>query len=77
MGLYFGKAQPGSGYGAAGSIYFNSVMGFLLLNAGFFGAEITQSYAELKGGNIQPDENANKLTEETKYTHKYFHSTRC
>jgi membrane protein len=61
MGLYFGKAQPGSGYGAAGSIILILLWVSYSSMLVFFGAEFTHSYAELKDGNIQPDENANKI----------------
>lgn len=60
LGFYFGKAEPGSGYGAAGS----SVLILLWVSYSsmivFFGAEFTHAYAELKDGKIAPDENAVK-----------------
>ncbi len=60
LGFYFGKAEPGSGYGAAGS----SVLILLWVSYSsmivFYGAEFTHAYAELKDGKIAPDENAVK-----------------
>ena len=58
--LYFSLANPGSAYGAAGSlilillwIYYSS----LIL---FFGAEFTQAYARRYGHSIQPAQHARK-----------------
>lgn len=56
LGLYFGKSDPGSTYGAAGSIIlimlWVSYAGLILL----FGAEFTQVYAERYGKEIEPTE---------------------
>ncbi|MFN8334414.1 MAG: YihY/virulence factor BrkB family protein [Cyclobacteriaceae bacterium] len=58
LGLYFGKSDPGSTYGAAGSIIlimlWVSYAGLILL----FGAEFTQVYAKRYGKAIQPTEGA-------------------
>lgn len=55
IGLYLGKAAPGSAYGAAGSfvvilvwIYYSSILVFC-------GAEFTQVYARLRGGGVEPE----------------------
>jgi membrane protein len=54
LGLYFGKSDPGSTYGAAGTIIlimlWVSYAGMILL----FGAEFTQVYATRHGGAIRP-----------------------
>jgi len=56
LGLYFGKSDPGSTYGAAGSIIlimlWISYAGLILL----FGAEFTQVYAKRYGREIKPTE---------------------
>lgn len=56
LGLYFGHSDPGSTYGAAGSIIlimlWVSYAGLILL----FGAEFTQVYARRHGRNIRPTE---------------------
>lgn len=56
LGLYFGKSDPGSTYGAAGSIIlimlWVSYAGLILL----FGAEFTQVYAKRYGKEIEPTE---------------------
>lgn len=61
IGLYFGKAQPGSGYGAAGSIILILLWVSYSSMLVFFGAEFTHNYAQLKDGTILPDENATKM----------------
>ena len=58
LGLYFGKSDPGSTYGAAGSIIlimlWVSYAGMILL----FGAEFTQVYANQYGKKVQPTDTA-------------------
>jgi len=56
LGLYFGHSDPGSTYGAAGSIIlimlWVSYAGLILL----FGAEFTKVYADTYGEKIEPTE---------------------
>ena len=58
LGLYFGKSDPGSTYGAAGSIIlimlWVSYAGIILL----FGAEFTQVYANRFAKKVQPTDTA-------------------
>jgi membrane protein len=58
LGLYFGQSNPGSTYGAAGSIIlimlWVSYAGLILL----FGAEFTKVYADTYGTKVEPAENA-------------------
>ncbi|HYC86216.1 MAG TPA: YihY/virulence factor BrkB family protein [Chryseosolibacter sp.] len=58
LGLYFGHSNPGSTYGAAGSIIlimlWVSYAGMILL----FGAEFTKVYADTYGVKIEPTEGA-------------------
>jgi membrane protein len=58
LGLYFGKAEPGTGYGAAGSI----ILIMLWVNYSsmivLFGAEFTRAYAYERDGNVMPEETA-------------------
>lgn len=58
LGLYFGKSDPGSTYGAAGSIIlimlWVSYAGLILL----FGAEFTQVFANQYGRKVQPTDTA-------------------
>lgn len=58
LGLYFGQTDPGSTYGAAGSVIlvllWVSYSSLIL----FFGAEFTYVYAEKYGHGIEPSKNA-------------------
>lgn len=58
LGFYFGKSNPGSTYGAAGTIIlimlWVSYAGLILL----FGAEFTQVYADKYGKKVTPTEGA-------------------
>ncbi len=58
LGLYFGKTDPASGYGAAGSIVLILLWVSYSSMIVFYGAEFTRAYAELKDGRIAPNENA-------------------
>ena len=60
LGLYFGKVNPGSGYGAAGSIILIMLWVSYSSMIVFYGAEFTHAYAELKDGKIAPDDHAVK-----------------
>jgi membrane protein len=63
LGLYFGKSQPGSTYGAAGSIIlimlWVSYASLVLL----YGAEFTRTWAKHSGHAVQPTEIAKKAPE--------------
>lgn len=60
MSLYFGKAEPGSGYGAAGSIVLILLWVAYSSMIVIYGAEFTHAYAVQKDGYIPPDKNAVK-----------------
>jgi membrane protein len=60
LGFYFGKVDPGSGYGAAGSIILILLWVSYSSMIVFYGAEFTFAYATLEDGNIPPNENAVK-----------------
>ena len=60
MSLYFGKADPGSGYGAAGSVILILLWVSYSSMIVFYGAEFTQVYAVQQDGYIPPDKNAVK-----------------
>jgi len=62
LGLYFGKADPGSGYGAAGSIILILLWVTYSSMIVFLGAEFTKAYSELYG-EAAPTENAVKETQ--------------
>lgn len=54
LGVYFAKANPGSAYGAAGSIVLIMLWVSYSCMILFFGAEFTKQYAMFKGHEIQP-----------------------
>jgi membrane protein len=56
LGLYFGKANPGIGYGAAGSIILILLWVTYSSMIVFFGAEFTHAYAKMFSGKIAPTE---------------------
>ncbi|MBC7390990.1 MAG: YihY/virulence factor BrkB family protein, partial [Opitutaceae bacterium] len=74
LGVYFGKSDPGSTYGAAGTIIlimlWVSYAGLILL----FGAEFTQVYADKYGTKVMPTKGAEFIdaqkTEETRQDRK-------
>ncbi|MHB1278676.1 MAG: YihY/virulence factor BrkB family protein [Bacteroidia bacterium] len=61
LSLYFGKAEPGSGYGAAGSIVLILLWVSYSSMIVFYGAEFTHAYAVRQNGYIPPDKNAVKV----------------
>jgi membrane protein len=64
LGLYFGKANPGSGYGAAGSVILILLWVSYSSMIVFFGAEFTRAYANLKDGEVAPADIAVKAKNE-------------
>jgi membrane protein len=60
LGLYFGRATPGSGYGAAGSIVLILLWTSYSAMIVFYGAEVTKAYADKYVGNVPPTEVAVK-----------------
>lgn len=56
LGLYFGKAEPGSGYGAAGSIVLIMLWVSYSSMIVFFGAEFTKAYSQKDVGTVRPNE---------------------
>ncbi len=66
LGMYFGKSNVGSAYGAAGALILVLVWiyysGMILL----LGAEFTQAWAKLRGGGVVPSSGAVQVVEEIK-----------
>jgi membrane protein len=60
LGLYFGKAHPGSGYGAAGSVILILLWTSYSSMIVFFGAEFTKVYSDYFYGEVTPSEYAFK-----------------
>jgi membrane protein len=61
LGIYFGQANPESGYGAAGFIILILLWTSYSSMIVFFGAEFTRAYSDYKyGGRVEPAEHATK-----------------
>lgn len=58
LGLYLGRAQVGTPFGAAGSLVILLAWVYYTSQIFFFGAEITRAYAALRGHGAEPDANA-------------------
>ncbi|MBN2635486.1 MAG: YihY/virulence factor BrkB family protein [Prolixibacteraceae bacterium] len=58
LGLYFGKLNPGDGYGAASSIILIMLWVSYSSMIVFYGAEFTRAFADYISGRIPPKENA-------------------
>lgn len=68
LGLYFGKAEPASGYGPAGSIILILLWTSYSSMIVFFGAEFTKVYSDYHFGKTAPTEIAVKVDEAVKPT---------
>ena len=66
LGLYFGKAEPASGYGPAGSIILILLWTSYSSMIVFFGAEFTKVYSDYHFGKTAPSEIAVKVDENVK-----------
>lgn len=62
LSFYFGKAEPASVYGAAGSIILILLWSSYSSMIVFFGAEFTKQYAVYHGMKIEPTKDAEKIT---------------
>ena len=58
LGIYLSASQPGSAFGAAGSLAVMLVWIYYSAMIFFLGAEFTQVYAERRGGGIRPEDEA-------------------
>lgn len=66
LGFYVSQSDPGSAYGAAGSLAVILVWVYYSAMIFFLGAEFTQAYAERRGTGIEPDDDAVRVVEETR-----------
>jgi membrane protein len=64
LSLYLGLANPGTAFGAAGSLVVLLVWIYYSAQIVFFGAEVTQVYATEYGSGITPKKGAEFVTEE-------------
>jgi membrane protein len=58
LGLYLGKASPGSAYGAAGSLVAMVIWVYYSAQIFFFGAEFTHVVAQTRQGTLEPPRQA-------------------
>jgi membrane protein len=61
LGFYFGKANPGTGYGAAGSVILIMLWVSYSSMIVFYGAEFTHAYAGMYSGKASPSEIASSI----------------
>jgi len=66
LGFYFGISDPGSAFGAAGSLVIILVWIYYSAQILFFGAEITQVNSRLRGEPITPSKDAEWITGEAR-----------
>lgn len=66
IGMYLGHSAMASSYGVAGSFVVLLVWVYYSAQIFFFGAELTQAYANGFGSKIVPSENAEPVTEEAR-----------
>jgi membrane protein len=65
LGLYIARSEPGSAYGAAGSLAIILVWVYYSAMIFFLGAEFTQVWATHRGEGIRPDDDAVRVVERT------------
>jgi membrane protein len=63
LGLYLGRADPGSAYGAAGSLAVVLIWVYYTSMIVLFGAEFTRVWAEHYGGGVWPEKGAVAVVE--------------
>jgi len=66
LGFYFGISDPGSAFGAAGSLVLILVWIYYSAQILFFGAEITQANARRRNAPVTPSKDAMWLTDEAR-----------
>src|SRR5918999_672702 len=63
IGLYIGQSDPGSAFGAAGTLAVILIWIYYASHIVLFGAEFTQAWTEKFGGGIKPERGASKTVE--------------
>lgn len=66
IGLYLGNSDPGSAFGAAGSLAIVLLWIYYTAMILLFGAELTRSWAELYGAGVTPEKGAVQFVEQEK-----------
>jgi membrane protein len=69
IGFYLSKTNPGSAYGAAGSIVLILLWASYSSMILFYGAEFTRAYADYFNGKVTPSEVAVKITDKVDAKH--------
>jgi membrane protein len=70
IGLYLGRSTVGNAYGAAGSLVVILIWIYYSAQILFFGAELTQVYANTFGSRIRPVGNALPVTKQARAQHE-------
>jgi membrane protein len=63
IGFYIGSSDPGSAFGAAGTLAVILIWIYYASHIVLFGAEFTQAWTEKFGGGIRPEKGASKTVE--------------
>jgi membrane protein len=63
IGFYLGRSDPGSAFGAAGTLAVILIWIYYASHIVLFGAEFTQAWAEKYGAGIRPERGASKTVE--------------
>jgi membrane protein len=66
LAFYLGKNDPGSAFGAAGSLAVIFIWIYYASMIVLFGAEFTKTWAKERGGGVRPENGAVKVVEEKK-----------
>jgi membrane protein len=66
LGFYLGRSDPGSAFGAAGSLALVFIWVYYASMILLFGAEFTEAWAEEHGGGIRPEKGATRVVEQKK-----------
>jgi membrane protein len=64
IGLYLGRTDPGSAYGAAGSLAIVLIWLYYSSMIVLFGAELTRQWTERYGGGVRPEQGAVEVVEQ-------------
>ena len=64
IGFYLGRTDPGSAYGAAGSLAIVLIWVYYSSMIVLFGAELTRQWAERYGKGVQPETGAVEVVEQ-------------
>jgi membrane protein len=66
IGFYLGRSDPGSSFGAAGTLAVILIWVYYAAHIVLFGAEFTQAWANKYGRGIRPEAGAAKVVEQKK-----------